>query len=194
MSVQDEQDDDGPLWTRALSDDGTAFAELFDRHHPRVYRRALSLLGDVHDAEDVTAAAFYELWRKRRTVPLVAGSVLPWLLVTAVNLGRNSRRAAARYRKLLDRLPREEGHVDPVDPEDAEVRQRLEDSLRGLSPTDAALLVLTTLEDLPVWQAAAAVGLQPPAARVRLHRVRKRLRADLHDLDPTLRSAPGGTA
>jgi len=192
--VQDEQDDDGALWTRAQSNDGAAFAELFDRHRPRVYRRALSLLGDVHDAEDVTAAAFYELWRKRKTVPLVAESVLPWLLVTAVNLGRNSRRAAARYRKLLDRLPRDEEHVDPVEPEDAEVRERLEASLRGLSPTDAALLVLTTLEDMPVWQAAEAVGLRPPAARVRLHRVRKRLRADLHDLDPTLRSAPGGSA
>jgi DNA-directed RNA polymerase specialized sigma24 family protein len=94
--VQDEQDDDGPLWTRARSNDGTAFAELFDRHRPRVYRRALSLLGDVHDAEDVTAAAFYELWRKRRTVPLVAGSVLPWLLVTAVNLGLGRRRRHRR--------------------------------------------------------------------------------------------------
>jgi RNA polymerase sigma factor (sigma-70 family) len=181
--VKDDQDD-GPLWALAQRNDGASFAALFDRHRPRVYRRALTLLGDSHDAEDVTAAAFYELWRKRKSVTLVAGSVLPWLLVTTVNLARNNRRAAVRYRTLLEKLPRGEGAVAPVDAEVLDVRDRLHASFRNLSATDAALLVLTSFEDMPVWEAAQVLDLKPPAARVRLHRIRKRLQNELHDLNP----------
>lgn len=188
-----DEPDDGPLWARAQRDDGAAFAELFDRHRPRIHRRATSLLADAHDAEDVTAAVFYELWRKRRSVVLVAGSVAPWLLVTTVNVARNSRRATMRYRRLLADLPRGDDHTAAVDAEDLEVRDRLRATVRSLSPTDAALLVLTGVEDVPVWQAAEAVGLKPSAARVRLHRLRRRLRADLHDLAPSVRTTPEGS-
>ena len=191
--MQDEQDDSA-TWARALRDDGAAFALLFDRHRPRVHRRALSLTENTHDAEDVTAAAFYELWRRRRSVTLVAGSVAPWLLVTTVNLTRNHRRAAARYRRLLDDLPRSDAVTPAIDAEGLEARDRLRDTIRRLSPVEAALLVLTGVEEMPIWQAAQAVGLTPPAARVRLHRLRKRLQHDLHDLRPSVRNAPEGTS
>lgn len=186
------EQDDGPLWAEALHNDGSSFAALFDRHRARVYRRAVSLTDDVHDAEDVTAAAFYELWRKRKTVTLVAGSVVPWLLLTTVNLARNHRRAAVRYEKLIGRLPRSEEVEPPIDAEEVHDRDRLRASLRGLTPTDAALLVLTGVEDVPVWQAARALGLKPPAARVRLHRIRKRLQNELHDLRPNVRTVSEG--
>ena len=63
------------MWARAQSKDPHAYADIFDLHSARVYRRALGILGNVHDAEDVTAAAFFELWRKHRAVRLVGGSV-----------------------------------------------------------------------------------------------------------------------
>lgn len=179
-------DDEAELWRRACQDDGSAFAALFDLHHARVYRRAIALLGDAHDADDIAAAAFFELWRKRRSVPLVSGSVCPWLLVTTVNLSRNTRRSTARYRALLRDLP----HPLPVngpDAEQSETSQRLAEALARLAPADAALLVLTVLEELPVAVAAEAVGVKATNARVRLHRARARLRVDLHDLNPDVR-------
>ena len=176
------------LWQRARRNEGAAFAALFDLHRDRVYRRALRLLGQVHDAEDVTAAAFFELWRKRASVRIVDGSVLPWLLVTTVNLSRNAHRSTARYRRVLQALPREEAFVAEADPE---IRQRLDETLEQLPPVDAALLVLTALEDMPVTDAAETLGLTPGAARVRLHRARARLRLDLTDLRPaTERNIP----
>ena len=69
-------------WTRALDGDGEGFATIFDSHRDRVYRHALWLTGNVHDAEDLTAGAFLELWRRRKSVRVVDGTVLPWLLVT----------------------------------------------------------------------------------------------------------------
>jgi DNA-directed RNA polymerase specialized sigma24 family protein len=82
------------LWELARHNDGDAFGALFDLHRDRVYRRARGLLEATHDAEDVTAAAFFELWRRRGSVRLDS-SVLPWLLVTVVNLARNVHRSSS---------------------------------------------------------------------------------------------------
>lgn len=107
-------DDAGP-WARSLDGDGAAFAELYDRHRDRVFRHAARLVTSQHDAEDVLAAAFLELWRRRGDVRLVGGSVLPWLLVTTSNVARNVGRGTRRYRTLLDRLPRETTTADAAD-------------------------------------------------------------------------------
>lgn len=188
MDVTDELE----LWQRARHEDGSAFAELFDLHHARIYARALAMVGNIHEADDIAAAAFFELWRKRRSVPIVDGSIRPWLLVTTVNLSRNSRRTAARYRGLLRSLPRPE-FVERADGA-SDFTDRLTASLAGLSPVDAALLVLTVLEDVPAAEAAEAVGIKPATARVRLHRARSRLRVELQDLGPNMRTTTEGSA
>jgi RNA polymerase sigma-70 factor (ECF subfamily) len=54
------------------------------------------------------ATAFLELWRRRDTVRVVEGSVLPRLLVTTTSAAGNSGRASLRYRKLLSSLQRSE--------------------------------------------------------------------------------------
>jgi RNA polymerase sigma factor (sigma-70 family) len=174
--------DDAELWQRARDNDPLAYAELFDRHSARVYRRALGMLGSVHDAEDVTAAAFFELWRKHRSIQLVGGSVLPWLLVTVVNLSRNQVRGLARYRAAINALPRTDRAIDPAEL----VADQLDGSPIGksiakLGRVDAALLVLTAVEGFSVAEAAASIGLKPGAARMRLSRARTRVR-QLHQL------------
>ncbi|MHA6694671.1 RNA polymerase sigma factor [Homoserinimonas sp. A520] len=179
------------LWERTGRDDGDAFGLLFDLHRDRVYRRALGLMVNTHDAEDVAAAAFFELWRKRRTVRPVQGSVLPWLLVTTVNLSRNAQRSSSRYQQVLRTMPRTEAVAAP-DAESVETKRRLRDSLQRLSPVDGALFILTAVEGLPLAEAAEAVGLKPSSARMRLHRARVRLRVDLHDLNPTIQPAVEG--
>jgi RNA polymerase sigma-70 factor (ECF subfamily) len=189
--MDNSENTEAALWERARHDEGDAFSLLFDHHHDRVYHRALGLMANVHDAEDVTAAAFFELWRKRRSVRPVNGSVLPWLLVTTVNLSRNAQRSSSRYQQLLRTIPRTTAITGP-DAESIETKKRLRESLRLLSPVDGALFVLTTLEDVPLAEAAEAVGLKPSTARMRLHRARLRLRADLHDLNPTIQPAVEG--
>lgn len=179
------------LWRRARRNDGDAFAQLFDLHRRRVFRRAWGLTRTTTDAEDLSAAAFFELWRKRSSVTPVSGSVLPWLLVTVVNLSRNLQRSTSRYRRLLRDLPRDVS-VEGPDAQSLETQQRLADAVAGLSAADSALLLLTAVEGFPVTDAAAAIGITPVAARVRLHRARARLRVELHDLAPAPLIAPEG--
>jgi RNA polymerase sigma-70 factor (ECF subfamily) len=191
--VTDSESTEAELWERARRDEGDAFGLLFDLHHDRVYRRALGLMANSHDAEDVAAAAFFELWRKRRVVRLVRESVLPWLLVTTVNLARNAHRTSSRYQRLLRTIPRNDDIAGP-DGESIEVRDRLAASLQRLPSIDGALFVLVAIEDLPLAAAAEAVGLRTSTARMRLHRTRARLRADLHDLNPTMHPAVEGNS
>lgn len=146
------------LWQLSRTGDAGSFDVLFERHRDRVFRHACRLVENLHDAEDVTAATFLELWRRRDDVRLVGDSLLPWLLVTASNIGRNARRATRRYRDFLARLPREDPAPDTADVAlgvgGLGIDDGLRDALRSLSPNDLALISLVVLEDLALAEAA----------------------------------------
>lgn len=188
------------LWTRSLGGDSAAFGELFDKHRDRVFRHAFRLVGNVHDAEDAAATVFLELWRRRKHVRVVDGSILPWLLVTTTNTCRNIQRAARRYRTFIDALPRD---PDALGAEEELLRRTPLDSvdeplivaLRTLTPTDMQLFALVNLEDYPISDAATVLKLTTTAAKTRLHRSRVRLRAALSEPDrilPPLATGPEG--
>jgi RNA polymerase sigma factor (sigma-70 family) len=192
--VRSSGDEQG-IWYAALTDDANAFVVVFDLHHNRVYRHSLRMTGNVHDAEDVTAATFLELWRRRKSVRVVDGSVVPWLLLTATNLSRNLERGLRRHRALIGTLPRAETAKSAADVaieriEEERLGEDVRQALASLSVADAALLTLTMYEDYSPSQVAAALGISDGAARTRLHRARNRIAAVLgpklsHDWDAT---------
>lgn len=180
--------DESATWERARGGSGEAYAALFRRHRDVVFRRAAALVERAQDAEDATAVAFFELWRKRRSVLLVDGSVLPWLLVTVANTTRNQRRGGIRYRRLLAALPHAETRDTELEAiaalETKALGVRLRDALSVLDPKDAALLTLTAVDGLTVADAAPLVGLKAGAARTRLMRARRRLQHHLTSNSP----------
>lgn len=177
--------DDSPLWERSLAGDGAAFAQIFDRHHPRVHRHAHRLTADQHYAEDLSAGAFLELWRRRHDAHLVSGSLLPWLLVTTSNLARNHARGLRRYRAFLERLPR--GDLTAPEPTATSAGTGTWSDLDGpwaralarLSAADLRLVTLVVMEEHSLADAGALLGLSPQATKSRMHRARQRLRAAL---------------
>jgi RNA polymerase sigma factor (sigma-70 family) len=173
-------EDEAVAWTAVLNGNGDAFVAIFDTHRERVYRHALRMTANVHDAEDVTAGAFLELWRRRSAVRVVDGSVLPWLLVTTTNLARNLARSLRRYRALLDSLPRVENSRSAEDValeqiEEIRIAEQVRDAVRTLTPSDAGLITLVLFEHYSTAQAANALGITDGAARTRLHRARTRI-------------------
>ncbi len=185
QGVSEEPIDDTSAWGAACEGDGAAFGLIFDRHHARVRRHAARLVVSAADVDDVAASAFLELWRRRASVRLVRGSVLPWLLVTTTNLARNAARSTRRYEAFLSRLPRPDDAPDVADGVlDRQADPRLVAGLRTLSATDRRLVALVVLDGLSLTDAAEAVGVSVPAAKSRLHRARARLRAALPQ--PTL--------
>ena len=171
-------------WTKALGGDSEGFAPVFDRQRDRVYRHALRLTGNAPDAEDLTAGAFLELWRRKKSVRVVEGTVLPWLLVTTTNLARNHARGLRRYRALIDALPRSDdgrgaGDVALEHIEEVVVIAQVRQALNSLARSDAALITLTAFEHYSPAQAATALGISEGAARTRLHRARARMASAL---------------
>jgi RNA polymerase sigma factor (sigma-70 family) len=180
--------DEAANWAASLENDGNAFAAIFDLHRDRVYYHALRMTTNIHDAEDVVAAAFFELWRLRKSVRVVDGSVLPWLLVTTTNLSRNLTRGVRRYRVLIASLPRatevrsaEDVALEKID--EIRLATNVREAIKTLAPEDAALIALTTFENYTSSQVGAALGISDGAARTRLHRARTRLAASLESLE-----------
>jgi RNA polymerase sigma-70 factor (ECF subfamily) len=171
-------------WQSALRGDAEAFGRVFDLLHPRVYRHALRLSHDAHDAEDVLAAAFLHLWQRRKDVRLVDGSVLPWLLVTTTNLALNQRRGLRRYRAFLAGLPRAQPQATSAEDTaftsvELDVDPALLRAMEELSGADRQLLVLIALEDYSLRAAAQVLGVSEQAARSRWQRLRRRLASRL---------------
>lgn len=123
--------------------------------------------------------AFLELWRLRKRVRVVDGSVLPWLLATTTNVALNHRRGVRRYQRFLAKLPHADVGVDAADQSlqrvDIDVDPQLLDEIKGLSATDQRLLALVAFEGFRLREAAAALGLSVDAARSRWQRIRRRL-------------------
>lgn len=186
--------DELAVWRRALGHDGEAFGQIFDLHRDAAFAYALRLVTQPADAEEIAAAAFFELWRKRQTVRVVNGSVRAWLLVTVANLAKNDRRTLRRRDAALQRISQE--HATETARDEAEfervdeglLRKDLVVALKRLKPQDVALVTMTALDGYSIREMAALLGLTENNARVRLHRARKRLRAQLQQDSPTARS------
>ncbi|MFC7432176.1 MULTISPECIES: RNA polymerase sigma factor [unclassified Agrococcus] len=188
---------DAQLWAAVVRGDGVAFAAVFDRHGDRVWRHVWRMMQHRQDAEDVVSATFAEAWRKRARVRIVDDSLLPWLLVTATNCARNAGRSRRRLDRLIAHIPRADDAPDAADvvgdrQEAADAKTAVAAALRALPPADASLIALVMLEEVPLADAARALGIGYGAAKTRIHRARARMRAQLEaaGIAPALEEVP----
>ncbi|WP_020691826.1 RNA polymerase sigma factor [Aeromicrobium massiliense] len=175
--------DDHALVSRARAGDREAFGELYARHVRPVYWQAYGVVGSAADAEEVVQEVFVVAWRRLDDLHLVDASVLPWLLVTAKNIGRNHARRTTRRRweAYDDTAPSADAPLDDQ-VATALVLDRLRDSVAGLSDVDRRLFELCVVGDRTYAEAADELGLTHGGIRNRVSRLRGRLRRDTDDL------------
>ncbi|MBE2320442.1 sigma-70 family RNA polymerase sigma factor [Solirubrobacter sp. CPCC 204708] len=171
------------------------FRALFDTHRRLVLGYALRRVDEPADAADVVAETFLIAWRRLGDVP-EGEAARAWLLATARRVLANQRRGERRRGGLADRLAGELAAAVPVvDESDGVVRR----ALAQLSEDDRELLLLAGWDGLSPGEIAAMTGTLAVTVRSRLHRARRRLRAELTALgweegDPArFRSAPERT-
>ncbi|WP_245642481.1 RNA polymerase sigma factor [Nonomuraea candida] len=154
--------------------------ELFDEYATSVYNHAYWVVGDWSVAEDVVSLTFMEVWRLRERLDPDGGSLRPWLLGVATNVGRNLRRARRLHREALARMPR----IPPVPDFADEVVGRLADEQRlqevrtaigRLRKHERDVLLLCAGAGLDYAEAAEALGIPIGTVRSRLSRARKKL-------------------
>jgi RNA polymerase sigma factor (sigma-70 family) len=189
--IEPSMNADGSLWEEVLAGDGEAFAALFDRHRQRVLGQALRQVASPHDAEDITAVVFLEVWRNRSRVRIVDGTLLPWLLVTTNHVIQNHARSIRRYRLALAKLPPSASTRDGVTDVDerldsAAARKRVRDSFARLSKADQDVLTLCILNEYTLAQAARTLDLPVGTVKSRLSRAKRRLGEKTQDSLSTL--------
>lgn len=162
---------------RRSRDQPAAFAEVYDRHAPAVYRYAARRAG-IDAADDIMAETFLVAFERREHFDGSYESALPWLLGIATVLLRKHRGAEARVlRAVAASGPPATVVEDRDDRLDASLAVRgLAGTIRRLPARDRDTLLLYAWGDLDYEGVALALGVPVGTVRSRLNRARRVLR------------------
>jgi RNA polymerase sigma-70 factor (ECF subfamily) len=151
------------------------FKHLYETYAADVYRFSLWLGREGAEAEDITSETFVRAWARRddiRTETLKA-----YLFAIARNVYLEGRRKGRRYTAL------EDVHADPAPGPDRLLEARMElervrETLRKLPEEDRAAFLMRAEHELPYEEIARVLALSLSSAKVKVHRVRRRLLID----------------
>lgn len=170
----------------ARDGDHPSFEELVRRTYADTYTLAFRLVGDEEDARDVVQETYL---RAHKGIKRFRGDAQfsTWLHRITANCANTY--LGRRGRHEHDPLPDDPAIADShpqVDPEQhagiGDLREQLTEALLALPPKLRAVVVLRDIYDLPHDSIAEQLGITESAAKVRLHRARKRLRERLYPL------------
>jgi RNA polymerase sigma-70 factor (ECF subfamily) len=163
--------------------DHRAFEQLVELTHRDTYTLALRLTGSAEDAGDITQETYLRAFRSLDSFRGDA-QFTTWLYRITANCASSHLRRWRRHRHE----PLHEDHLvvdlrPEADPEMSaaatDLRRRLEVAVEQLPPKLRAVVVLRDVYELPHETVAEELGISSGAAKVRLHRARNRLRAEL---------------
>jgi RNA polymerase sigma-70 factor (ECF subfamily) len=168
------------LVNHAKAGEHRAFEELVRRTASDTFTLARRLVSDDDDARDVVQEVYL---RAFRSIGRFRGDAqfTTWLYritanCAATHLGKRRRNGHDELNDDIE-LPDAKADHDPALAADAAMlRRRLEDAIAELPPRLRAVVVLRDVYDLNHAEIAAELGISESAAKVRLHRARRRLR------------------
>ena len=169
------------LVERCKSGDERAWAELVEATHRDVYSLCLRILGDPQDAAEATQDAYLKAWRGLQGFRGEA-SFQTWLYRVASNAALSKHRGRRRRQRhetglqddVLTEIPAV-GSVEATAGARIEVRA-LETALSRLPEQHRTAIVLRDVYGLSIEEIASQLGISETAAKVRVHRARKKLK------------------
>jgi RNA polymerase sigma-70 factor, ECF subfamily len=176
-AAQFDDDADGWLVNKARAGDMDAYEVLVRRHRDRIYRIALRMLGDRHDAEDIAQDVVIQVWTALAGFT-GASSFTTWLYRIVVNRCLNQLRRRRWTRPVLESDPQPTAGAEDT----VIARQRAGAAMEAIAalPSDQrAVIVLHQLEGLSYREVAAVVNISEDAVRGRWHRARLNLMESL---------------
>jgi len=168
---------DEELVHRTLAGEQDAFAELVRRHRRAALARALGLLGDPAEADDIAQEAFVHAYEQLATCRHPS-RFSAWLL-TIVHRRSLNRLRTIRRRRLVpldDTIPTERHDAPIRELERADLRARLVAALSRLAPIQREIVLLADIEHWSHDQIAQATGVSVLMSRRHLSDARRRLR------------------
>jgi RNA polymerase sigma-70 factor (ECF subfamily) len=173
------------LVAAAKHGDTEAFGELIERHRKTCLKRAMMMIRNRSDAEDEVQNAFWKAFQRldqfrgEGTFAAWLGRIVENQCLMRIREARNSR--FVYLDESNDSNIRIELVGQSADPEDQvgvdEVVKLLRREISRIPPLLRNVMLLRDLDQLPIPDVAARLGLSIPAAKSRLMRARLELRS-----------------
>jgi RNA polymerase sigma-70 factor (ECF subfamily) len=175
MHKSDEQ-----LYRLMKKGDAKAFAELYERREPALYRYALHMTGSAPAAEEVAQEVFVQLMAPNTRFDEAKGSLEGWMFGVARNLVRVQRRKAGAPVPASSELNEPAFEHDILGGMiDNENLVALRIAVTELPAGYREAVVLCDLEERNYDEAARLMGCPVGTIRSRLHRARGLLAAKM---------------
>ena len=174
---------------RCRNGDERAWGQLVEATYRDVYTLCLRILGDPHDAAEATQDAYLKAWRG---LSGFRGDSMfeTWLYRVASNSALSKHRSRRRRQsheagvqdEVLTELPAS-GSVEATAGARIEV-QALEAALAKLPEQHRTAVVLRDVYGMNIEEIATQLGISETAAKVRVHRARKKLKELIFEGEP----------
>lgn len=184
----------GPEQLHLIATDPEIFEAFYREHIDGIQGFVARRVGNPEQAADLTAEVFLAAINAAHRYRPARGAPKAWLYGIARTAVAADRRQIARQHAREERL-RTGAMLDMNDVAQIEARieaaaklRSLYEAMDRLTGTERAILELVAIDELSLTEAAAAAGVRPVTARVRLHRARRKLRAELEaaSSEPTI--------
>lgn len=178
------------LIARSVSGDQAAYATLYDRYAPGLYRLAYSILLVEQDAEDVLQESMVYAFKNLHRYDPERASFRTWLYTITVSRCRNARRRKWLPTVALPRLL--SIGIEPPAPDDQspevlaawkEVRDSLAQALTTLSPRLREAVALRYGQGLTYREMADIIGIPQKTAESRVRLAHEQLRKAMSAAD-----------
>ena len=176
-----DSEDEDALIAEAAKTDAGAFAALYERYYPRVYRYVYHRVGSVVDAEDISALVFMKTLEGLSGYRSRGNSFAPWLFRITRNAVVDHYRKSRNHSDISD-LDHHSPHGDPVSHVlGNESVEELRLLVSHLSSEQREVILLRYAADLSFPEIAAILGKNEPAIRMLLHRGLRKLKTVMND-------------
>jgi RNA polymerase sigma-70 factor (ECF subfamily) len=190
MTGTKEPRDEQQMIAAILAGDTQLYHQLIRPYERSVYLMAVSYMKNEADAEDVSQEAFLKAFHHLASFRSES-KFSTWLVGIALNEARSRlRRDGVLRMDSLDDTTEDGGHISPAIlrdwrevPSEAlerkEVRQMLQKAITGLPEKYREVFILRDVEELNIFETAAALSITVANVKVRLHRARLMLQKQL---------------
>jgi len=178
------------LVRRCIAGDPSAWEELVQRYHRRVYNICYRFAGSADDAQDLTQEVFIKMYRTLNSYDLERGALMTWVSTITRNLLVDHFRKSKQDRVTdsLDAAPSEHEDAMPLSDQiqdqglapDAraqsqQVGQAVHRALLKLSPELREAVILRDLQDMDYKDIATVLKVPEGTVKSRINRGRAEL-------------------
>lgn len=153
------------------------FEALYKSYFEDVYRFAYWLTGDGYEAEDITSETFIRAWTSNS--PIRTETLKAYLFTIARNVYLESLRKKKNEINLQE-IPQNQAATTESMVENRLEIQRIKEELMLFPECERTAFVLRAQHELPYAEIARILEISLSAAKVKVHRTRKKLLSTLY--------------